>query len=133
MSSRSDAKPQKIFVVEDNKELSDVLDIMLRMMKYRICGRAENLRDAIAGIEKSVPDFVLVDINLHNTTEGLDIGSFLDTKTDIPFLYITAYDDEEILERARGTNPAGYLLKPFDHRQLMVALEMARGRTPPGK
>jgi len=128
MTSRAAKRPQKIFVVEDNKEVYDVLHIMLRNLSYHVCGRAENLIDAVEGIEKNDPDFVLVDISLNNTNEGLDVGSYLDTKKKIPFVYITAHDDDEILEKARATGPAGYLLKPFDKRQLMVALEMARGK-----
>jgi len=128
MTSRSATKPQKIFVVEDNRELSEVLEIMLKNLRYRVCGRAENLRDAVEGIRKNTPDLVLVDIRLNNTSEGLDIGSFLGEHTGIPFVYVTAYDDRDTLDRARMTGPAGYILKPFDERQLMVALEMARGK-----
>jgi two-component system, response regulator PdtaR len=93
-----------------------------------MCGVAGNARDALAGIGQSKPDIVLVDIGLNGKPEGLEIGNFLASKTDIPFIYVSGQDDPEILENARKTIPAGYLLKPFDETDLKVALDTAQSR-----
>jgi DNA-binding NarL/FixJ family response regulator len=82
----------------------------------------------VAGIGKSRPDIVLVDIGLNGKPEGLEIGSFLGSRTDIPFIYVSGQDNPEILENARKTLPDGYLMKPFDRTDLKQALETAQNR-----
>jgi len=116
---------KKVFCVEDNQQVAGLLKNQLEALGYLVCGIADNAPDAVAGIGKSQPDIALIDIELHGKFEGLDIGDFLVSKTDIPFIYLTAHDEPKILEKARKTIPDGFLLKPFDHRQLHVAIEMA--------
>lgn len=117
--------PLKIFYIEDDEQLADLLDVRLKRLGYQVGGRADNVSNAMTGIQTSKPDLVLVDIELHGKFEGLVIGDYLLSHTDIPFIYMTGYDDEKILDQARRTVPDGYLLKPFDDRQLRVAVEMA--------
>lgn len=116
---------RNIFCVEDDGNLADLLKTQLNVMGYNACGFADNAQAAIAGIEKSNPDLVLVDIELRGKQEGFEIGNYLNSKTDIPFIYVTGHDDKKILAQARQTIPDGFLLKPFDMRQLKVAIEMA--------
>ncbi len=115
---------KRIFCVEDNKDIACLLQLQLEDIGYQFCGTADNARDAVAGIGESKPDLVLVDIDLHGKLEGLEIGKFLGSKTDIPFIYISGHDDPKILENAKKTIPNGYLLKPFGDQELRVALEM---------
>lgn len=117
---------KRIFCVEDNKDIAYILRIQLENLGYHLCGIADNARDAVAGIGKSNPDIVLVDIELHGKPEGLEIGKFLGSETDIPFIYLSGHDDPKILENARKTIPTGYLMKPFGDHELKVALEMVQ-------
>jgi CheY-like chemotaxis protein len=117
---------KRIFCVEDNKDIAYILRIQLENLGYQLCGIADNARDAVAGIGKSNPDIVLVDIELHGKPEGLEIGKFLGSETDIPFIYLSGHDDPKILENARKTIPTGYLMKPFGDQELKVALEMVQ-------
>ncbi|MEN6442222.1 MAG: response regulator [Methanoregula sp.] len=117
--------PLKIFYIEDDEQLADLLDIRLKKLGYQVCGHADNAASAVTGVLTSKPDLALVDIELHGKFEGLVIGDYLLSYTDIPFVYMTGYDDMNILEQARRTVPDGFLLKPFDDRQLRVAVEMA--------
>ena len=112
--------PLKIFYVEDNKQLSDLVIKDLKKLGYVVCGYTDNAPDAITGIQKSKPDLVIIDIELHGTYEGLSIGDFLVKNTDTPFIYTSGHMNESILEKARNTIPDGYLLKPFSNNQLQV-------------
>jgi CheY-like chemotaxis protein len=115
----------RIFYVEDDPTFSDLVTNKLEKLGYNVCGHAENAKDAIEGIGKSAPDLVLLDIELHGTYDGITVGDFLVSKTDIPFVYTSGHDDEVILARARKTVPDGFLVKPFGGNQLRVAIEMA--------
>ena len=115
----------RIFCVEDDSESFDLMVIQLNRMGHAVCGRAGDASDAIAGISKTNPDLVLLDIELQGTLEGLVVGEHLIAKTDVPFVYLTGHDDEQILEQAKATVPDGFLLKPFNEHQLRVAIEMA--------
>jgi AmiR/NasT family two-component response regulator len=117
-----------VFCVEDNPDIVTIIEYHLKGLGYRVCGVADNARDAVAGIGKSRPDIVLVDIGLNGKPEGLEIGSFLGAETDIPFIYVSGQDNPEILENARKTIPSGYLMKPFDRTDLKMALEIAQNR-----
>jgi CheY-like chemotaxis protein len=115
-----------VYCVEDNPDIVTIIEYLLKGLGYRVCGVADNARDAVAGIGKSRPDIVLVDIGLNGKPEGLEIGSFLGAETDIPFIYLSGQDNPEILENARKTIPSGYLMKPFDRTDLKVALDTAQ-------
>jgi CheY-like chemotaxis protein len=117
--------PLKIYYIEDDEQLGTLLENQLIELGHHVCGHADNAYDAMSGIKTDKPDLALVDIELHGRMEGLMIGDYLVSNTDIPFIYMTGHDEGTILEQARRTIPDGYLLKPFDHRQLKVAVEMA--------
>ncbi len=120
--------PLKIFYIEDDPQLADLLDIRLKKLGYSVCGHADNAGTAMAAIQTSRPDLALLDIELQGRYDGLAIGDYLLANTDIPFVYMTGHDDMKVLEQARKTVPDGFLLKPFDDRQLRVAIEMALRR-----
>ena len=117
---------KKIFCVEDNKQIAILLGYQLEKLGYQLCGVADNAPDAVAGIWMSKPDIVLVDIELNGKPEGLEVGNFLLSKTDIPFVYITGHDNLKILKKARKTTSNGYLTKPFSHQDLKAVLDMAQ-------
>ncbi|WP_321505587.1 response regulator [uncultured Methanoregula sp.] len=111
--------------MEDDTILSELEKILLEKLGYHVCGHADNARDAITGIQKKNPDLVLLDIELHENYEGILVGDFLNSKTNIPFIYVSGHDDKLTIEKARKTVPDGFLLKPFNDSQLRVAIEMA--------
>src|SRR5208283_99590 len=118
----------KIFYIEDDAQLAELLDVRLKKLGYLVCGHADNAGTAVAAIQTSKPDLALLDIELQGRYDGLAIGDYLLANTDIPFVYMTGHDDMKVLEQARKTVPDGFLLKPFDDRQLRVAVEMALRR-----
>lgn len=117
--------PLKIYYMEDDRELAELLDLRLRQLGYQVCGNADCIDKALEEIPKCKPDLALLDIELDGQYGGFAVGDYLLSNTDIPFVYMTGHDEDKVLEQARRTVPDGFLLKPFDDRQLRVAVEMA--------
>ena len=116
---------KKIFYVEDDEILANVLAWRLKKLGYTIVGSAATGTDAIAGITESRPDLVILDIELRGHMDGIDVGEYLAEKTTIPFIYLTSHTEEAYLQRAKKTGPKGYIQKPVKDDELRVALTMA--------
>jgi CheY-like chemotaxis protein len=116
---------ERIFIVEDELIVAEDLQRMLERLGYAVAGSAANGKDAIAKIEKTKPDLVLMDIHIQGPMDGIDVAEHIFTQFDIPVSYLTAYADETTLERAKSTMPYGYILKPFEERNLQTTIEMA--------
>jgi hypothetical protein len=115
----------RVLVVEDEIIVSEDLQQRLRIMGFEVAGAADTAAEAIEMAAATRPDVALMDIMLHGKPEGIDAAEHLRGKLDIPVIYLTAHSDPATLQRAKRTDPAGYIVKPFDDSQLRVALEMA--------
>lgn len=115
----------RILIVEDERLIAENNAILLRGLGYDITEIASSAAKAIASIERDPPDVVLLDIMLHGEEDGIQLAEQLRRDYDIPFVYATAYADDNILERAKITSPYGYVLKPFTERDLHSNIEMA--------
>ncbi|MCE9599643.1 MAG: diguanylate cyclase [Spirochaetia bacterium] len=116
----------KILIVEDENIVAK--DIQHRLMKlgYREPIIASNGDEALRKALQIRPDIVLMDIMLsRGTMDGVDVAMELRRKADIPLIYLTAYADAHSLARAKVTEPYGYILKPFQTRELHITIEMA--------
>lgn len=129
--------PPKVLVVEDEDVLARTLCASLERLGYEPTGAVDTGAAALASIEQRRPDVVLMDVGLPGPADGIATAEQIRRRHDIPVVYVTAYADDATLQRAKTTDPFGYLIKPFDERQLQVALEMAlhrhRARTQPEK
>jgi PAS domain S-box-containing protein len=114
-----------ILVVEDERIVALALDKALRSMGYVVTGFADSGEEAVAKATQSHPDIVLMDIRLKGKMDGIEAADKIQKHLDIPVVYLTAYGDEQILQRATSTAPYGYVLKPFEERDVHIALEMA--------
>ncbi len=114
-----------ILVVEDESIIA--IDIRNRVLNlgYGVSGAVATGEDAIAKAEETLPDLVLMDIKLQGEIDGVEAASRIRLDLDIPVVYLTAYANASILERAKFTEPFGYLVKPFDDTELKAALEIA--------
>lgn len=115
----------KILVVEDERIIASGIKKDLESMGYAVADIASSGLQAIdiAGMEK--PDLVLMDIVLKGDMDGIEAAHEIINRFNIPIIYLTAYADEEILERAMITEPYGYLIKPFNDSELKANIEMA--------
>ncbi len=115
----------RIFIVEDEKIVSRDLQNVLESMGYGIAGVATSGEEAVEAISGLRPDIVLMDIMLKGEMDGIDAAEKVRADFDVPVIYLTAYADDTTLQRAKITEPYGYLIKPFDERDLSIAIEMA--------
>ncbi len=101
------------------------LKIRLESLGYSIVGIAVTGKDAIKKTQETKPDMVLMDIILKGDMDGIDAAQIIRDRFDIPFIYLTAYFDNAILERAKITQPFGYILKPFEDNGIQSTIEIA--------
>lgn len=117
--------PLKVFVVEDESLVAMDLEERLIKMGYLVCGIADTGEEALAAITSQQVDLVLMDIHLRDGVDGVDVASALRRASNVPVVFVTAHADETTLRRAGQAEPFGYVLKPFDERELRATIEMA--------
>ena len=114
-----------ILVVEDERIVSMDLQRRLKTMGYDVVGAAVSGEEAIEKAEALLPDMVLMDIMLDGQLDGIQAAEIIHERFHIPVIYLTAYADTSTLERAKVTEPFGYILKPFEERELHGHIEIA--------
>ncbi|MBN1781162.1 response regulator [bacterium] len=115
----------KILVVEDEGIVAEDIYQSLQNMGYSVPQVVPSGKTALEAVPKIQPDLVLMDVVLRGTLDGIETSRQIKEKYDIPIIYLTAYADKDTLEKAKKTEPYGYLLKPFDDRELRITIEMA--------
>ena len=115
----------RILIVEDEGVIALELRDRLTDMGYEIVGPVPSGQEAIDHARNLVPDLVLMDIILAGQMDGIEASEIIRNSLDIPVIFLTAHADERTLQRAKATQPFGYILKPFNERELQVSIEMA--------
>jgi len=115
----------RILVVEDEVIVADDIRRSLQNLGYDVTSIASSGELAIKKVEENTPDLVLMDIMLRGKMDGIEAASQIKSRFDIPVVYLTAYSDENIMERAKITEPFGYLVKPFRDREVQINIEIA--------
>ena len=118
-------KKKQILVVEDERIVADDIKMSLQRLGYDVSGMTSSGEEAVKKAEETHPDLVLMDIVLEGETDGVEAASAIRFRFDIPVVYLTAYSDRKTLERAKVTEPFGYILKPFKDKDLYTTIEMA--------
>ncbi len=114
----------KILIVEDEPLISEDLAQMLQSAGYNVVGQAYDGSEALDMIYNRNPDLVLLDISLGHQMSGLDIALVLNEKYGIPFIFITSFFDKQTLEAAKNLLPQGYIVKPFQKKNILSSLEI---------
>jgi response regulator RpfG family c-di-GMP phosphodiesterase len=118
----------KIMVVEDEWVVADQLCRNLEDLGYTVCSTASTGDEAIRKVEADSPNLILMDIVLKGKMDGIEAADRINSQFNIPMLYLTAYTNQEYIERAKQTKPFGYLVKPFNQKELYANIEMALHR-----
>ncbi len=114
-----------ILIVEDEFIIAKDIKMTLENMGYFVCAIVPSGEDAIKNVEKEKPDLILMDIILKGTMDGIEAARQIRSLFNIPIVYLTAYADENMVERAKITEPFGYVIKPFNDRDLNSAIKIA--------
>jgi PAS domain S-box-containing protein len=114
-----------ILIVEDQRIVAKDLEREVAGMGHRVCGIASSGEAALELADRIHPQLVLMDIHLRGTLDGISVAREMKRRYNTPVLYLTGYADDDTIERARDTQPVGFMLKPFRERELKAAIEVA--------
>lgn len=114
----------KILVVEDERIVGEDIKVRLQKLGYSVPSIARSGEEAIEIVKAIRPDLVLMDIILDGEMDGIQAASTITSLYNIPVVYLTAHADPKTLERAKITEPYGYVLKPFNDRDLNISIDI---------
>ncbi len=118
-------EPKSILIVEDEVIVARDIKMSVEALGYTVAGLAHTGADAVEMAIGAEPDLVLMDIMLKGDMDGTAAAELIRERMDVPIVFLTAYSDEETLGRAKLSGPLGYILKPFEERELRVTIEIA--------
>jgi CheY-like chemotaxis protein len=116
---------ERIMIVEDESIVAMGVKHKLEDLGYRVVGVEATGEGAVETALKTEPDLILMDIVLKGDMDGIEAAEKIHTRLDTPIIYVSAYSDEEVLRRARITEPYGYILKPFKKSEINANIQMA--------
>ena len=119
------AEQKSILVVEDELLIAQQLVFCLEDAGYHVVGTAVSVAEALELLSQQRPDLVLLDIHLEGSLDGIDLANELRTRFQLPFVYITSNTDARTLARVKLTQPAGFIVKPFQPQDLEPSIEIA--------
>lgn len=118
-----------IVIVEDEAVIALDMQDILEQQGYRVVAVVSTAGAALAAITRHQPDLVLLDIHLADGSSGITVAEEVYTRWQIPVIFLTAHSDDATISRAQATAPYHYLLKPFNEREIGIAVELALARS----
>lgn len=115
----------KVLIVEDEPLIAKNIGMYLNNNDYEVAGIAYDPEEAFFLLKKNQADFAILDINLESDKTGIDIAEYINRNNFIPFIYLTSYSDKETIDKAKQTNPSGFIVKPFNEKTLYATIEIA--------
>src|SRR5689334_888101 len=115
----------RILVVEDQRLIAADIENTLKKLGYVVVGNVSSGEDAISKSDQLRPELVLMDVRLRGEMDGIQAAEIIRDRFNVPVVYLTANADEETIIRAKKTTPYGYLVKPFNERELRATIEIA--------
>ena len=112
----------RVLIVEDEPLIAKNIGMYLNNHDYEVAGIAYDPEEAFFQLKKNQPDLAILDINLESDKTGIDIADYINRNNFIPFIYLTSYSDKETLEKAKQTNPSGFIVKPFNEKTLYASI-----------
>jgi CheY-like chemotaxis protein len=115
----------KILIVEDEYIVAENMQVKIEEWDYSVIGIESTGLNALKKIEETPPDLVLMDIKIKGEMDGIETATKIKKQFGIPIIYLTSFSDIKILERAQLTEPYGFLIKPYNERELKATIKMA--------
>jgi DNA-binding NarL/FixJ family response regulator len=117
--------PIKILIVEDEPLIAEGIALHLKNSAFTVSAIAYDADDALQALQTKTPDIAILDINLDSEKDGIELAEYINKSCPMPFIYLTSYSDKAIMDRAKATSPAGFIVKPFNKNTLLATLEIA--------
>jgi CheY-like chemotaxis protein len=114
----------KILIVEDDFIVAIDLKIHLEKMGYHVLDITDNGNDALKKTRETNPDLILMDIHLKGNIDGIDTAQKINNLYHVPVIYVTGYNDKNTIKRANITEPFGYIVKPFEDKEIQTLIGM---------
>ncbi len=115
----------RVVIVEDELIIAEDLRQTLEAEGYVIAGCFDSAEESLEKIGALQPDLVMIDIRLKGPMTGIDLASRLRNMLSVPFIFVTASSDEKTYRLAKSTSPQAFLVKPFNSRSLLAAVDLA--------
>lgn len=115
----------EILIVEDEPLIAEDISETLKEKGYGVTGIAHNANDAIRILKSSSPSLALLDINIDGNIDGLMLAQIIKKEFCLPFIFLTSYTDPETLNKVKELDPYGFIVKPFDDRELCSNIDIA--------
>ncbi len=116
---------KKLLIVENDSYIALHTKQKVENLGYNISGIVADGEAAIEKVDHDPPDLILMDIKLNGQIDGVEAAKQINTKHNIPIIYVTAFADKDLLERVKITGPYGYIIKPYKELELHTAIEIA--------
>lgn len=115
----------RVLIIEDEPLIAKNIGMYLNNHDYEVAAFAYDVDEAMYQLKRQPPDFAIIDINLECDKDGIDIAHYINQHNFIPFIFLTSYSDKDTLDRAKKTNPSGFIVKPFNEKTLYATIEIA--------
>lgn len=115
----------KVAIVEDESIIAEDLSDILEEQNYEVVGIAKSFASGLELINSQYPDIILLDIKIKGDLDGIDLAVKVREEYHLPFVFISSHSDSTTVQRAATVNPYGYLIKPFEDDDVIVAIEIA--------
>lgn len=117
-----------VLIVEDESIIALDIQTSLQTAGYQVVAIATSATEALEAVATLIPDIVLMDIRIRGDRDGVETAEQIRAEFQVPVVYLTAHADENTLRRAKLSEPFGYILKPFEDRELITTIEIALSR-----
>lgn len=112
-------------IVEDEPIIAEEIAATIEDLGYTVACKVLHGKDTVSSFNTHDPDLVLMDINLGKGPDGIQLAGEIKAQKNVPLIFLTSYSDKTTIDKAKQVNPDGYIIKPFDEKDLQVAIEIA--------
>lgn len=112
-------------IVEDEMVIAMDLSLSLTNKDYDVVKHVTRGEDVFRAMQEHTPDLVLMDIKLEGEIDGIEVAQIINEDYNIPVIFLTSYSNKNLIERAKKTNPFGYIVKPYEDKELFTNIELA--------
>lgn len=115
----------RVLIVEDDEVTASYLQMSLEKQGYIVSSIVSDIASAKTKIKTDAQEIVIIDISLHDNDDGIKLAHYIRQEQPMPFIFLTAHDDDKMIKNASITEPYGYLIKPLNPETLHVTIQMA--------